>query len=327
MPCFLIPLHEYNKCHDPGGTPEGGQFCSTPGSGSGLKNYPRPEGSKDIPDFLKQDVLNAARAGIVVRHHQQPEPVLDIAGVLHDPLALSHARGGTETFASKGVYGLIAPRGAIRIMTRGGEFEPTVEVWGSSGYPQGRKKKELTPEMLPAELRATVHDVQSTFRHEVGHLMDDESSWPKKGAKYDTEMQREVRAWVYAVEISPDHTVSERMVRNGLMSHAYGSFRKAQILTDDEHRYVQRQGWMDQQETLERIVQNESKMGVVNIEAHRKAEAFTNRVLRALVNYGKVLTRKGIVRVPQAKDPYFPLADKRRLMQPGPGQHAWPGLL
>ena len=79
MPCFLIPLHEYNKCHDPGGTPEGGQFCSTPGSGSGLKNYPRPEGSRDIPDFLKQDVLNAARAGIVVRHHQQPEPVLDIA--------------------------------------------------------------------------------------------------------------------------------------------------------------------------------------------------------------------------------------------------------
>jgi hypothetical protein len=320
---------ESNDCHAPGGTPEGGQFCSTRGSLPGLRNYPRPEGSADIPDFLKQDVLNAVRAGIVVRHHQQPEPVMDLAGEIHDPLGLSHAHRGEETFfTGRGSYTpLKGPRGRIRIVTRGGEFEPTYETWGSYG-PTGRKAKDLTPEMLPAELRATVHDVQSTFRHEVGHIMDDKT-WPTKGAKYDIDLAREVRAWTYAVEISPDHTVSERMVRNGLMSHAYRSFRHAQILTGDEpaYAYVKRQNWLDQQETLDRITKNEAKTGVVNIEAHRKAVAFANRVLKALGNYGKVLRKKGIVRVPQAKDPWFPNAEERRLMQPGPGQHAWPGLL
>lgn len=29
MPCFLVPLHEYNQCHLPGGNPTGGQFCGT----------------------------------------------------------------------------------------------------------------------------------------------------------------------------------------------------------------------------------------------------------------------------------------------------------
>jgi len=30
MPCFLVPLHESNDCHNPGGSPEGGRFCSSP---------------------------------------------------------------------------------------------------------------------------------------------------------------------------------------------------------------------------------------------------------------------------------------------------------
>jgi DNA topoisomerase I len=29
MPSFLVPLHERNDCHLPGGSPEGGQFCGT----------------------------------------------------------------------------------------------------------------------------------------------------------------------------------------------------------------------------------------------------------------------------------------------------------
>ena len=28
MPSFLVPLHESNDCHEPAGSPEGGQFCS-----------------------------------------------------------------------------------------------------------------------------------------------------------------------------------------------------------------------------------------------------------------------------------------------------------
>jgi hypothetical protein len=33
MPTLLVPIHEYNKCHNPDG-PAGGQFCSTEGGGS-----------------------------------------------------------------------------------------------------------------------------------------------------------------------------------------------------------------------------------------------------------------------------------------------------
>jgi len=33
MPAFLVPLHEYNHCHNPDGA-AGGQFCSEPGAGS-----------------------------------------------------------------------------------------------------------------------------------------------------------------------------------------------------------------------------------------------------------------------------------------------------
>lgn len=32
MPIFTIPLHEFNPCHLPGGTAEGGQFCSDKGA-------------------------------------------------------------------------------------------------------------------------------------------------------------------------------------------------------------------------------------------------------------------------------------------------------
>lgn len=32
MPVFTVPVHEYNPCHAPAGTPAGGQFCSEPGT-------------------------------------------------------------------------------------------------------------------------------------------------------------------------------------------------------------------------------------------------------------------------------------------------------
>ena len=28
MPIFVVPIHEYNPCHTPAGSPEGGQFCT-----------------------------------------------------------------------------------------------------------------------------------------------------------------------------------------------------------------------------------------------------------------------------------------------------------
>jgi hypothetical protein len=35
MPVLLVPIHESNDCHNPAGSPVGGQFCSTEGGGGG----------------------------------------------------------------------------------------------------------------------------------------------------------------------------------------------------------------------------------------------------------------------------------------------------
>jgi hypothetical protein len=38
------PLREFNKCHEPGGKPAGGQFCSAPDSGGGGGSFQVEEG-------------------------------------------------------------------------------------------------------------------------------------------------------------------------------------------------------------------------------------------------------------------------------------------
>lgn len=38
MPSFLIPLHEFNQCHNPSGE-DGGQFCSAPGAATEEDDY------------------------------------------------------------------------------------------------------------------------------------------------------------------------------------------------------------------------------------------------------------------------------------------------
>lgn len=317
MPCFLVPLHEFNPCHNPEGT-AGGQFCSTRGSNPGLLNVPRPRGSKDLPDFLKADVLAARRAGIMVQHTQQPEPVQDVTGQLHDPLALSHARRGEETYWDEKGWKHVAPRGRIRISTRGGEFDPMETVYDSS-FSSRRREKTLTPEMLPEAEKATVEDIVSTFRHEVGHILDDKT-WPGQGSgKIGQSLAREIRAWQYAVEATPDHRVSQRMVRNGLTSHAYSEFRKQAMLEDPTTPWFKRQGFTDREENLERAVQEEIRRGIINIEAHRKAEAFATRVQKSLTRYGDVLRKKGFVRVPTARTPWRP----KPTILPGPGGRGW----
>lgn len=40
MPEFLTPLHEFNKCHAPAGSPAGGQFCATPGGFNRTESSP-----------------------------------------------------------------------------------------------------------------------------------------------------------------------------------------------------------------------------------------------------------------------------------------------
>jgi len=281
-----------NPCH----APESGEFCS--GSGRGpLSIHPYPKDSVKIPAYLKDDVARAARAGIVTTHRQQPEPVRDITGQIHDPLAMSNARRGEETyFDAKGSMN-IAYTGRVHIVTRGGVFEPEEQTWGKYG-PSGRKTKEMTPDMLTNP--ASVHDIVSTYRHEVGHIMDDNF----KGSKTATgPLAREIRAWTYAVEIAPDHTVSERMVRSGLESHAYHEFRVQEHLNSPTGKRIAR---YDADEWATRQVQNESKNNFVDAPTAQRAQRLASRVVTSLARYGEVLRKKGVVRIPKGRAPYFP---------------------
>ncbi len=293
MPHLVTPnsfgsLREMNDCH----SPKDGKFCSGPGrSGHGpLTYYPYPEDSVKIPGYLKKDVARAARAGIVTYHHQQPEPVRDTQGNIHDPLAKSHAKSGTEDFKdAKTKMRVAAPTGKIRIVTRGGEFEPTYTEWGEYG-PSGIKRKELTPEML--ERPASRGDVISTYRHEIGHLMDRNFSG---GVSTPEVLAREIRAWTHAVEIAPGHRVSQRMVLSGLESHAYYEFRRQHHLNSDYGKTVS--SW-DRDEWSARMVQQEIKSKTVDPETLAKAKAFARRASGALVRYGAVLRRKKITKDP-----------------------------
>lgn len=54
MPSFLTPLHEFNQCHSPGGTSEGGEFCSQTTSS--------PAHTRPIPNARLQASANAYTA-------------------------------------------------------------------------------------------------------------------------------------------------------------------------------------------------------------------------------------------------------------------------
>lgn len=303
---LTVPVHESNDCHTPPGSPEGGQFCSD----TSLRHYPYEQGSQKIPAYLKRDVKLARQAGIAVYHHQQPEPVKDVTGAIHDPLAKSHAKGGAYTYFKDGAK-YYSPTGRIFISTRGGVWEPTYQSYENRGsfYHSVTKTKDLTPSDLLNP--ASIDDVVSTFRHEVGHLMDREFGGRKSTP---AELAREIRAWQYAVEASPDHKVSETMVRRGLMSHAYSVFRKQELAKES---YYSRLASWDRDEALERALNNEVKSKIVDGPTQFKARQFTARVLKSLRNYGAVLRKKGIVRVPRAEAPWFP---ERKLPLPGPGR-------
>lgn len=310
---IIASIYEGNDCHNPEG-PGGGQFCGKDhGPRSGLGAYPHAKHSKPLPSYLKQDVLRARRAGIEVHHMQQPEPVRDVRGKIHDPLALSNAKGGEARFEDDVAGFVTAPRGRIVIATRGGEFEPTEIDYSQNRFGGVRKKKSLTPADLTDP--ATPDDVTSTFRHEMGHILDQNF----KGTKNTPpELARELRAWTYAVEASPDHTVSARMVRNGLESHAYAAFRKQAILADPDYAYLKRGYIYDQQDSLDRVFTEEVRNGKIDAASAAKADAFTARSLKALNKYGEVLRRKGVgVPEPPIPTPYIP---KSTRPVPGPGR-------
>ena len=48
MPCFLVPIHEFNQCHEPSGSPAGGEFCSTGAGSSPQAQYFGPGEAIDL---------------------------------------------------------------------------------------------------------------------------------------------------------------------------------------------------------------------------------------------------------------------------------------
>lgn len=299
-------LREHNDCH----SPEDGKFCSKEGS---LRYYGRPEKSARIPEYLRDDVKRAARAGIGTFHHQQPEPVQDVTGKLHDPLAKSHANRNEYVFFDDAGVMHKKPGGKIFIATRGGDYEDKQDVWVGSGHFGNFRKepKKFKPEDLPEADRATVQDIVSTYRHEMGHILNRDFRSTKK-TPY--ELASEIAAWQYAVEITPGHEVSERMVRKGLESHAYSAFRHQYWLNSTTVKSAPR---YDQDDYANRLVQNEVKDGKVFPETVAEARAFTERVVKSLKNYGAALRKKGATRVPRVKDVWF--QKRHENITPGPG--------
>lgn len=310
-------LREMNTCH----AQADGKFCSGPGGqrvSLGTRTY--PDNSVRLPEYLKADVLHAAKAGIVTYHHQQPEPVKDSTGKIHDPLALSHSNRSEEHYTDKKTgFRVTAHGGKVRIVTRGGEFVPHEDVYTGS-FNLTRRQKTMTPDMLTKP--ANRADVISTYRHEVGHIMDANF----KGAKSTPEvLAREIRAWTNAVEIAPNHRVSSRMVQSGLESHAYFELRRQHHLQNS----MQSVSSWDRAERSARMVQNEMKDNHLDAPTLERARAMAQKVSASLARYGAVLRSKGApAKTPKGPKPYISKrwkmgigsgADMYRPM-PGPGR-------
>jgi hypothetical protein len=280
------PLREQNNMHWPGGSSKGGQFAPKTGGG--------PQGSVKLPAYLKNDVRAALNAGIHTFHNQQPEPVKDLSGKIHDPLAMSHADSNTRTWRDDKGFTHTSQGGKIYIVTRGGEYQPERNVWQDKhGWTTRKEKKELSP----ADLKhpASVNDIVSTFRHEMGHLLKDTFKGTKKTPR---ELASEISAWQYAIEITPSHRVSNRMMATGLISHAYSVFRAEALRKGDLKRVAS----YDFDEVANRTIQSESQRGFMDPLAMQHARAFTTKALSALHAYGRVLTAKGLTRIPTRKE-------------------------
>ncbi len=295
-------LVEYNHNHRPAG-PGGGQFDHSSGHGP-LSVFPHDPASLRIPGYLKKDVAAAALAGISVFHAQQPEPVRDMSGKMHDPLAKSHVSlsdGSTPDTNGIRAY----HRARIALMTRGGEFEPehvvSTDKWG---FHQSRERKPYTPDDLKPEDRASRTDVLSTFRHEVGHFMRQRTY--RAGTNTPYQMANEITAWQYAVEMSPNHRVSEKMVRLGLMSHAYSVFRGEALAKGKLKGYS---SW-DMDKMVGINLHAELERGEIDHESMAKAKGMTDRVVTALQNYGRVLRKRG---APAAEPVFRPWYDKNKI--------------
>jgi hypothetical protein len=72
MPTFLTPLHESNDCHEPAGSPAGGQFCSGEGGTPPLKRYEgviTPRGRGHVVGF-KRSRPGGAWDRVTVHHYE-----------------------------------------------------------------------------------------------------------------------------------------------------------------------------------------------------------------------------------------------------------------
>ena len=320
-------FREFNPCHAPAGSPDGGQFCSQ--DAPSLRHYPRSQGSARIPEYLKADVLKARQAGIEVFHSQQPEPVVDTLGYRQDPLALSHAEHGEKQYWDAKTGLSYTGKGRVYISTRGGEYDPMRTSYEkTSGFWNTKQvRKEMTPEDLKDP--ASAGDVQAVFRHEVGHLM--RRDFNRGAVSTPSELASEIVAWQHAIENSPNHQVEEKFMRKGLLSHAYAAFRRESI----KKEFLQTGSSWDREERAEIMLRQETSrrgnhpwvQGAQGSGPHiaaadkQRALKFTARAMKALRNYGAVLRKRGTAKVKKVRDPFG--VPKRYPPYPTPGG---PGL-
>ncbi len=279
----LENFQEYNHNHRPAG-PGGGQFDHSSGHGP-LSVFSHSPHSARIPGYLKKDVAAAAMVGIETFHHQQPEPVRGIDGVIYDPLAKSHSNRSEGLHADVQGTNAYYHRARVFLSTRGGEFEPTYEEWNDKfGMNRTRKTKPYTP----ADLKdpASKADVLSTFRHEVGHIMNRDFKDTKNTPH---ELASEITAWQYAVEMSPSHRISASMALSGLRNHAYGVFRGQTLIQTKLKDYPR----YDYDKLIGIHLSAELDRGEIDPAAMTKAQHFADHVVKSLQNYGRVLRKRG----------------------------------
>jgi hypothetical protein len=119
MPNFLTPLHEFNPCHNPAGSPAGGEFCATGTGGEEpqfvVRQYRRHQ-ARHVSQFFKiidRHAKTTVRTGIGSEQDAQAEAARLNTGASSPPVVSS---GGGQTVKS---YGKFADALLARIDDRG----------------------------------------------------------------------------------------------------------------------------------------------------------------------------------------------------------------
>lgn len=173
MPVFTVPLHEYNDCHNPAGSPTGGQFCSDSVTvGITSARYHDDPGYK--PNKAVFEDMRAFEAQLTALPGVRAVSVKPGLGVWE---------GGNEaTWA-------VSYRGngeALRLLAKTGKQynqEAVLMLKGCRGANCDQAVELTFDRGIPANVRDAIHDVISDYRTPDGGLIVGGWTWHKRGGK------------------------------------------------------------------------------------------------------------------------------------------------